>query len=58
MKVQSLVFLGALLGAHAVAFAGPEGTIDAASFAGAPHWHGPHSRDDMTTDLFRVTGLK
>lgn len=38
MKVQSLVFLGALLSAQA-AFA-----------------HGPYSRDDRTTDLFRVTG--
>src|SRR5262249_27003599 len=56
MKVQSLVFLGALLGAHAVTSMAQESAAEAVSFTGASHGHGPYSRDDATTDLFRVTG--
>jgi hypothetical protein len=56
MKVQSLVILGALLGAHAINAIAAEDPSGAASFAGTTQWHWPHSRDDRTTDLFRVTG--
>jgi hypothetical protein len=43
MKIRTLILLGTLLSAHMTA-------------SGAEPWHGPHSRDNDTTDLFKVTG--